>query len=1581
MADKLPANFGPLTFGFDIGIASVGWCVLNETHIVDLGVRGFDPGEDSDGKPHNQTRRAARVARNRLRMRRWRLNQLLRLFCDVEIIPRPDAQLLMTPPRTKGEPEMGPWQLRAQGLERQLDPVEWARVLYHLVKHRGFEFFRRSDLKSAQKSGDLKEEPNNGTKSGNAPEEEVSAAKEKEKLNQALEASSKLLEKYRKIRKNPHLTVAELAIWLAQDNYASNEPRPDEQDRINSFRNKAGSYHHAFFRAALRHELEILFAAQTQKQNLYTGLELPADSEYLRQMLVTFKNGAIPIGGGSRSIGRTFQEAVFDLFDLQHPPLYAEQIRKMVGECELIAGQPRASKNSFSAERATWLETLNKLRIRRNGKEEPLSPEERSCLRNIPYEHSKVTLKLARETLMTHTGFPASWQEASFNAATYRAKPANDGAWILIVPQGEEPVSLTKWANNKERKEKLKEAKKLLTGGLVTYKQLREKLGLMDSDRFICRIKDTSIIPRKLEAETQIQFASSNDKILVSGHSFRYITAEGKPKALPKGAWKLVTSLRVHSSATLADWRSLLASLKDMGGNWQFEYSIQKKYDIGPDTEEQTQVPLQFEDAQAVEVDQKLAELKGWHTLRLALADKFPDKWNTLQVAYQNPTSDAGMRAASAVDDIATTLTECQTDQEIEQRLNTLGYDKGEIKTLQTISFNKFRNLGFEALRKILPYLEDGYVYSKACELAGLKHSEKETQRRTHKLPLLETFVYQRHRHGELTGHVEKRYKELLNPVVARSFNQARLVFNALVEKHGSPTYVHVETARDLARSKKLRDKISWEQKTNSKRAEGIKEDLRNRLGREPTQTQILKMRLYGEQNGQCMYSGASLEPFIDSMLKDDSGDVEIDHIWPRSKTFDNSLDNRTLVKTGANRDKGSKIPYEFFGGANGDKRWHIFEQRVLSCKGISAEKQRRLLSQTLEDADEFLARNLIDTRYATRMFANMLRERVFFANSPSPGELEAISPDDDGKTRWNRYQHARVRSPQGRLVDFLRGKWGLAHAKDREKSDLHHAVDACIIAACTPSIIQRINNYFAEEEAEPHKHIFHRNSDGTYTHRGTGEIVSKAEARERGLFLPALWDDVDEGKFRRDLLAALDKVFISRRPKRKSAGELHDANPKSIRYLPVPLVDLTMDMLADEHLQEITGRRRENFEILREALRLANGDAKVAFNNGYEIIGENNKPQRIEHLMLPVWSLPDGYLLKRRKDWAKINKKGTDENFWEPIENFTPERKSISLVNLKKEDLDATKLARLDQAFYDRNKKLIEDLQHQLNNFSGDASKAFTEPFFPPKGVTGKKRSAIRTIRIPVEKKFIESVASTQKSIPLTNLKKEMLSEGKLGSAFYYRNKELLDALKKQLDKFNDDPKKAFAEPFCPPKGKSGKERPSIRSIRLPDTQGSGMLVRGGISGLGDSISTEVYRTDSGFFFRPRYQADEGVMFGLEEPPAGAKRLFNLRIDDPIEVTLTTSEVIPGGGKPGYFVVYEGDGRMRIRTHDRPGKTPRKTKKVEDENKSAESQQAGHDAKNLGEAEDDTLFRFQTKQIKELKKFKVDVLGNYKEL
>src|SRR5579871_2319717 len=69
------------TLGLDIGIASVGWCVLGEERIIDLGVRVFEKAETADrGESLNRKRRMARLMRRRLRRRAWRLTKLARLL-------------------------------------------------------------------------------------------------------------------------------------------------------------------------------------------------------------------------------------------------------------------------------------------------------------------------------------------------------------------------------------------------------------------------------------------------------------------------------------------------------------------------------------------------------------------------------------------------------------------------------------------------------------------------------------------------------------------------------------------------------------------------------------------------------------------------------------------------------------------------------------------------------------------------------------------------------------------------------------------------------------------------------------------------------------------------------------------------------------------------------------------------------------------------------------------------------------------------------------------------------------------------------------------------------------------------------------------------------------------------------------------------------------------------------------------------------------------------------------------------------------------------------------------------------------
>jgi CRISPR/Cas system Type II protein with McrA/HNH and RuvC-like nuclease domain len=76
----------------------VGWCVLGENRIVDLGVRCFDKAETAkEGESLNLARRTARLMRRRLRRRAWRLTKLAR-DCSSARTDRDPSEIL--PPTT-----------------------------------------------------------------------------------------------------------------------------------------------------------------------------------------------------------------------------------------------------------------------------------------------------------------------------------------------------------------------------------------------------------------------------------------------------------------------------------------------------------------------------------------------------------------------------------------------------------------------------------------------------------------------------------------------------------------------------------------------------------------------------------------------------------------------------------------------------------------------------------------------------------------------------------------------------------------------------------------------------------------------------------------------------------------------------------------------------------------------------------------------------------------------------------------------------------------------------------------------------------------------------------------------------------------------------------------------------------------------------------------------------------------------------------------------------------------------------------------------------------------------------------------
>ena len=213
------------TLGLDIGIASVGWAVLGDNRIIDLGVRAFDKAETADrGESLNLQRRTARLLRRRLFRRAWRLTKLSRLLKKNGLIA--DASFFKSQPNFTDST----WKLRAEGLNRLLTPTEWARVLYHLCKHRGFHWVSKAEEKAA-------EEDSKG---------------EGGRVKQGLTHTASLM-KIKGYRTAAEMVLAEF---------------PGAQ------RNKRGDYSKSLSRVLLDKELVDLFEAQRKKQNPHASKEL-----------------------------------------------------------------------------------------------------------------------------------------------------------------------------------------------------------------------------------------------------------------------------------------------------------------------------------------------------------------------------------------------------------------------------------------------------------------------------------------------------------------------------------------------------------------------------------------------------------------------------------------------------------------------------------------------------------------------------------------------------------------------------------------------------------------------------------------------------------------------------------------------------------------------------------------------------------------------------------------------------------------------------------------------------------------------------------------------------------------------------------------------------------------------------------------------------------------------------------------------------------------------------------------------------------------------------------------------------------
>lgn len=275
--------------------------------------------------------------------------------------------------------------------------------------------------------------------------------------------------------------------------------------------------------------------------------------------------------------------------------------------------------------------------------------------------------------------------------------------------------------------------------------------------------------------------------------------------------------------------------------------------------------------------------------------------------------------------------------------------------------------------------------------------------------------------------------EEIFNPVVRRSVRISFKILNAVLKKYKVLDAVVIEMPRDR-NSDEQKKRITDSQKMNEKEMEFIEKKLAVTYGIElspadfSSQKQLtLKLKLWNEQDGMCLYSGKTIDP---NDILNNPDLFEIDHIIPRSVSFDDARSNKVLVYRTENQKKGNQTPYFYLTHSNGTWTYEQFKATVINLSrkkeySVSRKKVQNLLYSEditkIEVLKGFINRNINDTSYASRVVLNTVQN--FFKAKKADTKIKVIKGSYTHQMRCN-----------------------MKLDKNRDESYSHHAVDAMLI-------------------------------------------------------------------------------------------------------------------------------------------------------------------------------------------------------------------------------------------------------------------------------------------------------------------------------------------------------------------------------------------------------------------------------------------------------------------------------------------------------------------------------------------------------
>ena len=531
-------------------------------------------------------------------------------------------------------------------------------------------------------------------------------------------------------------------------------------------------------------------------------------------------------------------------------------------------------------------------------------------------------------------------------------------------------------------------------------------------------------------------------------------------------------------------------------------------------------------------------QIKG--SKKADLSDKFIDfaKYNKFTKICQAKFGDEFCDVYNdKFNEIAKICTYKKDKISLQKALQEKGYEfdeEDEIPKLLDLGFSKNIELSTEALKKILPFMFDGKRYDEACELANLKKVSE-----TNKKPLLPPLN-------------ETRFaNELTNPVVNRAISQYRKVLNAIIQKYGLPDEIRFELTREAMKNSDDRKKLEQIQKENFAKNESAEAQCKE-IGLEPNFKNKLKIKLWIEQKGFCAYSK---EPITVYDLKNPNL-LEIDHILPYSRSFDDSQSNKVLVFISQNQEKKNKTPYEVWG--ENKEKWKIIEALAKTNYKNNKAKLGKILTKDFKDREQgFRPSAFSDTAYLSRFIKNYTEEY-----------LELPKPKESKKQQ--------IFSINGQLTTMLRHFWGL-DSKDRGKH-FHHTEDAFIVAMSDQKMVQAFSNYMRDLEECKKK-----DSQSVAGDIKSGDYKTMSKFNKYAGFAP---------HFRSKVIEAVSKIFVSKPPRKKVTGALH----KESVYTKEDFI--LKELYPKNKDKVITDEMKAEFD------KVLNFGRAIEINDGYAVAG-----------------------------------------------------------------------------------------------------------------------------------------------------------------------------------------------------------------------------------------------------------------------------------------------------------------------------------------------------------------------------------------